>query len=60
MSFLQNKVLTKLKPGMMRNWVASPTGPFTVQFYCGAIKWFIVITNIGDIYIPVERVSSFQ
>ena len=31
-----------------------------VFFYCSSIKWFITVTNIGDIYTPVERISSFQ
>jgi Mitochondrial pyruvate carriers len=31
-----------------------------VYFYCSSIKWFITLTNVGDIYTPVERVSSFQ
>ena len=57
---LQQRVVRRLAPGAFRTWCESPTGPFTVQFYCGGIKWVIVLANIGDLYIPGERISSFQ
>jgi len=57
---LQARFLAKCPQGPIYTFCASETGPFTVYFYCSAIKWFITFTNIGDIYIPVERVSSFQ
>ena len=47
-------------PGPIRRFAESPTGPFTIFFYCSAMKWIISLVNIGDIYIPVDRVSSFQ
>jgi len=57
---LQKAFLRYNWPGPIRKFAESPTGPFTVFFWCSSMKWLITLVNIGDIYIPVERVSSFQ
>lgn len=58
---LQKYILQYNLPLPVRKLFESPSGPFTVFFWCGAIKWFISFVNINDIInLPADKISTYQ
>lgn len=40
--------------------IMHPAGPFTIFFWAPTFKWALVIANIADMAIPVEKISMNQ
>eukprot|EP01017_Pseudomicrothorax_dubius_P048096 TRINITY_DN8701_c0_g2_i2.p1 TRINITY_DN8701_c0_g2~~TRINITY_DN8701_c0_g2_i2.p1 ORF type:complete len:124 (+),score=14.94 TRINITY_DN8701_c0_g2_i2:101-472(+) len=56
---MQAYVLKYNLPAGVKKFLAHPAGPFTIFFWCGAMKWGISATNIGDLRLPPENISIY-